>query len=105
MQFFRHFLLLPYKIGIKERGFRSANFNKTFPKIDIETKQCYLQIGVRTLVVIRIFRVNNKRIIISLPLLGFVLVKGGRKPACWLLICDQGGWRWCRCPRHFPEDA
>ena len=45
MQFFRHFLLLPYKIGIKELGFRSANFNKTFPKINIETKLCYLLIG------------------------------------------------------------
>ena len=83
MQFYRHFLLLLDKIGVKERGFRSANFNKTFPKINIETKQCYLQIGVRTLVVIRIFRVNNKRIIISLPPLEFVLVTDGRRPACW----------------------
>ena len=83
MQFYRHFLLLLDKIGVKERGFRSANFNKTFPKINIETKQCYLQIGVHTLVVIRIFRVNNKRIIISLLPHGSVFVIGERRPAYW----------------------
>ena len=83
MQFYRHFLLLLDKIGVKERGFRSANFNKTFPKINIETKLCYLQIGAHSLIVIRIFRVNNKRIIISLLPLGFVSGIGGRRPACW----------------------
>jgi hypothetical protein len=44
MQFFRHFLLLPYKNRYKRTIFCGAKFNKTFPKINIETKQCYIQI-------------------------------------------------------------
>ena len=38
-------------------------------------------------------------------LLGFVSVRGGRRPVYWWQICGQAGWRWCRCPLRSPRGA